>query len=107
MEKNNIGNEPLLFKDLPKEEQKSLRKEFSQTAEAKKESRALIIVVVIFAAIAVAGAIFTIFTEYNFSFTFPIVFVVILPSVISQQKFEKWLAAKKNIIMKKEKSETK
>jgi len=103
MEKNNIGNEPLLFCDLPKEEQKSLRKEFSQTAEAKKDSKALIVVVVIFAAIAVTGAIITIFTDHNFSFTFPVVFLVILPSVIRQQKFEKWLTAEKNITTKREK----
>ena len=101
MEKNNIGNEPILFKELPKEQRKALQKEFNQTAEAKKESRVLIIVAVIFALIAVAGAVATIFTNHDFYFTFPIVFIVILPSVISQQKFEKWLEAEKNIVMKR------
>ena len=103
MEQNNNANEPLLFKELPKEQRKALQKEFNQTADAKKASRALIIVAVIFALIAVAGAVATIFTDHDFYFSFPIVFIVILPSIISQQKFEKWLEAEKNIVMKRKK----
>ena len=32
---NNPGIEPLVFKELPKEQQKALLKEFSETPEAK------------------------------------------------------------------------
>ena len=95
-------NEPLFYNELPKEKRKELQKEFSKTAEAKKTSRVLIIVVSIFAAIMIAGAIIGVVTgNEGYFVTFPIFLVCILPAVISQQKFEKWLMEEQNTFMKK------
>ena len=95
-------NEPLLFKELPKEEQKALQKEFSKTAESKKMSRIFIMIAVIFAVLVIASAIIGIYTDHKgFFATFPTFFICIWPAVISQQKFEKWLETEKNIVMKR------
>jgi len=52
---NSAGNEPLLFKELPKEQRKALPKEYFKTAEAKKMNRTFIIVAVIFAVEVACG----------------------------------------------------
>ena len=103
MEESITNNqEPLVFKNLPKEQRKALQKEFSQTAEAKKMNRALIFVAIIFGAVVIAGAIIGLLTDHEgFFATFPTVLICILPAVISQNKFEKWLKAEKNIAMKR------
>jgi len=98
------NNETLLFKELPKEQRKALQKEFSETAESKKMNRVLIIVAVIFAVLVIASAIIGIYTNHEgFFVTFPTFFICVWPAMISQQKFEKWLAAEKNIVMKRKK----
>ena len=100
----NIGDEPLLFKELPRERRKALQKEYFKTAEAKKLNRTLTIIAVIFAVVVIAGAVAAIITRHDAFFgTFPTVFICILPAIISQQKFEKWLATEKNIVMKRTK----
>ena len=105
MSEINAGNnEPLVFNELPKEQRKALQKEFSQTAESKKMSRIFIIVAVIFAALVITSAIIGIYTDHDgFFTTFPTFFICIWPAVISRQKFEKWLEAEKNIVMKRNK----
>ena len=89
---NNTGNEPLLFKELPKEQRKALQKEYFKTAEAKKMNRTFIIVAVIFAVVVIAGAVIAVITKHDSFFgTFPTFLICIWPAIISQQKFEKWL----------------
>jgi len=98
------NQEPLIFKELPKEQRKALQKEFAQTAESKKTSRVLIAIAVIFAVVVIAGAIIGLRTGHDgYYVTFPSFFICVWPAIISQQKFEKWLAAEKNIVMKKKK----
>ena len=98
------NNETLLFKELPKEQRKALQKEFSETAESKKMNRVLIIVAVIFAVLVIVSAIIGLYTNHEgFFVTFPTFFICVWPAMISQQKFEKWLAAEKNIVMKRKK----
>lgn len=78
------------------------------TAESKKINRTLIIVVVIFAALVIAGAVIGIMTDHEGFFAVsPTFFICIWPAIISQQKFEKWLAEEKNIVMKREKKRAK
>jgi len=104
MKENNISNEPLLFKELPKEQRKALQKEYFKTAAAKKMNRTFIIVAVILAVVVIAGAIIGVLTGHEAFFgTFPTFLIVIYPAIISQNKFEKWLAAEKNIVMKRKK----
>ena len=101
---DNPGNEPLVFKELPKEQRKALQKEYSKTDEAKKINRALIIVAVIFAVVVIAIAVISIVTkDGSFSVAYPSFLICILPAVMQQQKFEKWLEAEKNIIVRKKK----
>ena len=102
MNDSNANNEALIFKELPKEQRKALRKEFSKTAEWKKTNTTLTIVAVIIGAIVIVGAIIGMVTEHKGFFgTFPTFFFCIWPAMISQQKFEKWLAAEKNIAIKR------
>jgi len=101
---DNPGNEPLVFKELPKEQQKALHKEYAKTDEAKKMKRLFITLAVIFAAVVIAIAVISIVTKNgSFSVAYPTFLVCIWPAVIQQQKFEKWLAAEKNIIVRKKK----
>ena len=101
---NNAGDELLFYKELPKEKRKALRKEYFKTSEAKKMNRTFIIVAVIFAVVVIAGAVIAAITKRDsFYGTFPIYLLCVWPAVISQQKFEKWLAAEKNIAMKRKK----
>ena len=98
------SNEPLVFNELPKEQRKALQKEFAQTAEWKKTNRTLIIVAVIVGAVMIAGAIIGVKTGHEgFFATFPTFFICIWPAIISQQKFEKWLADEKGIVTKRKK----
>ena len=101
---NNPGIEPLIFKELPKEQQKALQKEFSELPEAKKLKRLFITIAIIFTAVVIAIAVITIVTKnYSTSVAYPTFLICVFPALIRQQKFEKWLAAEKNIIMKKPK----
>ena len=98
-------SEPLIFRELPKEQRKALQKEYFGTAEAKKMNKQFIIIAVIFAALVITGAIIGILTNHeSFFATFPTFFICIWPAIISQQKFEKWLEAEKNIVMKRKKN---
>ena len=104
MENIHTNNEPLIFKELPKEQRKALQKEYAQTAEAKKLNRIFIIVAVLFAAIVIAGAVYSLLTDHDYPFaTFPTFIICIFPAVISQNKFEKWLLDEKTILVKREK----
>ena len=100
MSESNADNNPSVFKELPKEQRKALQKEYYATAEAKKMNKTLIIVAVIFGAIVIAGTIIGLL-ESNESYfaTFPTVIICIIPAVVSQNKFEKWLISEKNIAM--------
>jgi len=99
METTHANSEPLVFKELPKEQRKALQKEFSQTTAAKKGNKALIIIAVVFAAAALTGTILGLVTGHeSYLSAFPAFFLCIIPSVVHQQRFEKWLKEEKNII---------
>ncbi|MCL2867796.1 MAG: hypothetical protein FWF47_08585 [Clostridia bacterium] len=99
METTHANSEPLVFKELPKEQRKALQKEFSKTTAAKKGNKTLIIIAILFAAIALTGAVLGLVTGHESSLaTFPAFFLCIIPSVVHQQRFEKWLKEEKNII---------
>lgn len=104
MEEYSANNEPLIFRELPKEQRKELQKEFFKTPEAKKMNKTFIIVAVIFAVVIIAAAIIGILTGRDgFFTTFPTFLICIWPAILSQQKFEKWLANEKGVIMKRPK----
>ena len=97
-----LNNEQLIFKELTKEKRKALQKEYSQTTEAKKVNKTLTIAAIIIGAIVIASAIIGLLTSHqSFFTTFPAGIICILPAIISQNKFEKWLASEKNIGMKR------
>ena len=99
---NGNGNSPLVYKELSKEQKKALQKEFGKTDESKKMGRIILIVAIIFAVVVIAGAVIGVKTGHGeFFATFPTFFICVLPAAISQQKFEKWLAKEKNIVMKR------
>ena len=102
MNEINVNNEPLIFKELPKEQRKALQKEYSKTAESKKMNKTLTIVAVITGAIVITSAIIGLLTKHeSFFVTFPVFFFCIYPAVINQNNFEKWLTSEKNIVMKR------
>ena len=105
MNDNNVNNEALIFKELPKEQRKALQKEYHSTAEAKKSEKKLIIIAIIFAIIAITSAIISILTEHPAltATSPPAIFFCVLPAIVSQQRFEKWLEAEKGILMKRKK----
>jgi len=104
MEETQTTSAPLVYSELSKEQKRDLQKEYSKTPEAKKTNRWFIALVVLFAAVFIAGAVTGFASENEAIFTtIPVVFICILPATISQGKYEKWLAAEKNIIMKREK----
>ena len=101
---NEINSNPLLFKELPKEQRKALQKEYSATTEAKKINKTLMVVAVVIGAIVSASAVIGLLTNHQSFFApFPAVLFCIWPAIISQNKFEKWLATEKNIEMKQKK----
>jgi len=101
MSGTNGNSNPLFFKELPKEQRKALQKEYYATAEAKKMNKTLTIVAVIIGVIVIASAIIGLWTGHQSFFApFPAVIICIWPAIISQNKFEKWLASEKNIVMK-------
>jgi len=102
MEEFDANSSPLVYKELSKEQKKALQKEFNKTDESKKMGRILIIVAAIFGAIMIIGAVIGVMTGNDgYYVTFPTFFIILLPAAISQQKFEKWLAKEKNIVMKR------
>ena len=97
----NVSSEPAVFKELPKEQQRALRKEFDKTTKA---GRNMIIYVVVMAAVLIAVAVCGLLAE-NWVFTggaFPMGFFVVLIAV-NEDKFAKWLEAEKNIVLKRKK----
>ena len=101
MSEINADNNPSVFKELPKEQRKALQKEFYATAEAKKMNKTLTTVAIIIGVIIIASAIIGLLTNHqSFFATFPTATICIWPAIISQNKFEKWLASEKNIVMK-------
>jgi len=104
MTDSNFNSEPAIFKELPKEQQKALRKEFDATTKA---GRNLIIVSVIFALAMLAFAFGGIFSEdwIIFGCIFPACFFTVFVATY-EEKFSKWLKSEKNIIMKKKKVKT-
>ena len=104
MSEINGNSNPLVFKELPKDQRKVLQKEYYATVEAKKMNKTLTIVAVIIGVIVIASAIIGLLTSHqSFFATFPTVIICILPAIISQNKFEKWLTSEKNIVMKQKK----
>ena len=102
MSDSNFNSEPLLFKELPKEQQKALRQEYSKISKA---GRNLIIASIIMGAAMIILAIIGLYTE-DWIITggvFPACMIPIF-AASNEEKFAKWLKAEKNIIMKKEKS---
>ena len=104
MTDSNFNLEPLVFKELPKEQQKALRKEFS---ESTKSGRTLILVSFITGAVMIAFAVIGLFTDHRV-FTGAVFPVWIVPVFIAlnEDKLAKWLKAEKNIIMKREKQKS-
>jgi len=101
MSEINGNSNPLVFKALPKDQRKALQKEYYATSEAKKMSKTLTIVAVVIGVIVIASAIIGLLTRHQSFFApFPSVIICIWPAIISQNKFEKWLASEKNIVMK-------
>ena len=104
MSEINGSNKPLIFKELPKEQRKALQKEYYATAEAEKMTKTLTIVAVIIGVIVIASTIIGLLTSHQSFFApFPAVIICILPAIISQNKFEKWLTSEKNVVMKQKK----
>ena len=98
---NVCGNEPVLFKELPKEEQKALRKEFAGTTKADKK---LIIFAVVMGIVTITIAICGLVVE-NWILSgsiFPGGTIVILVAM-NEERFVKWLEAEKNIVTKRKK----
>ena len=96
---SNFNSESLVFKELPKEQQHALRKEFtSQTKWGKK----LLIVFIVISLIAIAIAINNFFTSYRIflSGVFPICYFPIFVA-LNEEAFVKWLKSEKNIVIKK------
>ncbi|MCL2434035.1 MAG: hypothetical protein FWD16_05900 [Clostridia bacterium] len=93
--------EPTIFKELPKEQQKELRKEFDKTTNA---GRNLIIASVIMGAVLVIIAVIGVLTDHVvFSGApFPVFFFPVFIA-LNEDKFAKWLEKEKNIIMKRKK----
>ena len=103
-EMSEISNEPLLFRELPKEQRKALQKEYSQNEESKKQDKALVFCAIIYAVVIIVLAIIS-FTAHNdtYYFSAPTFFIILFPAVARQSSFEKWLSAEKNIVTKRKK----
>ena len=101
MNDSNFNSEPSVFKELPKEQQKELRKEFS---EMTKADRNIIIVSIIVAAVMVTCAIIGIFSDHLVfgGVIFP-AWIVPVMVASNEDKFAKWLKTEKNIAMKRKK----
>jgi len=113
-ENNNAAQEriqdPIVYRELTKEQRKTLSKEYSKTPEAKKLKAVLLIMVSVFAVLVIGFAIMSIFFVHEMYIGMPFpVFFCIFPAIISQNKYENWLKTQKNIIMKrpKQKPDTK
>ena len=88
-------NKPIIFKELPKEQQKVLRKEF---AKSTKADRNLIIVSIVIGVVIIACSVIALFSDHRvFTGTiFPIwIFPVFI--AINEDKFTKWLKTEKDI----------
>ena len=104
MSESNGSGHPSIFKELPKEQRKALQKEYDATAEAKKMDKTLTIISVIIGVVVIASAVIGLLTKHqSFFVPFPAILICILPVVVRQNKFEKWLMAEKNIVMKQKK----
>jgi len=102
MEEKQTNGAPLMFRELPKEQRKALQKEFNQTPEAKKMNRRMTIVAIFFGILVIAWAIIVLLPDHESSYrTFPVFLICLWPSIITQNRFEKWLEAEKNIYMRR------
>ena len=101
MTDSNFNPEPLLFKELPKEQQKELRKEFDKTS---KTNKTLIVVTIVMAIVLIASAVLGLFTDHRlFGGTIFPAWIIPIFIVLNEDKFAKWLEAEKNITMKRKK----
>ncbi|MDR2687197.1 MAG: hypothetical protein LBB75_05545 [Oscillospiraceae bacterium] len=103
---SNSDAEPLVFKELPKEQQKALDKEFSEFFKTTKAARNLIIFAVIWAALLITIAIVVVVHNRNSIGTYTPAFIApYLPIFLAhrQGKFAQWLKDEKNIVMKRDK----
>ena len=91
-----FNSEPLVYKDLPKEQQKALRKEFSLISNS---GRNIIIISIIFAIVLIVLAISGFFVE-NWIFSGILFPACILPVFVAmdEEKFAKWLKNEKNML---------
>ena len=99
----NVENRPLIFSKLPKEHKKALQNEYSTTAVAKKMSKVLTISALTYLLIGIVSAILGFLTSHFIFFLIPcpaVIFFIVLPSILSQNKFSNWLISEKNIAMK-------
>ena len=104
MSDSNFNSEQVLFKELPKEQQKVLRQEYSKISKA---GRNLIIATVIMAVVMIGIAILGVLTDHKvFSGVIIPVWIVPIFAASNEEKFAKWLEAEKNIIMKRKKGNT-
>ena len=105
MTDTNFNAEPLVFKELPKEQQKALRDEYSKISKA---GRNLIIATVIMAAAMIGIAILGVLTDHKvFSGVMIPVWIIPIFAASNEDKFAKWLEAEKNIIYQRKKEKTK
>ncbi|MCL2163008.1 MAG: hypothetical protein FWH55_01160 [Oscillospiraceae bacterium] len=98
MTDSSFDSKPSVFKELPKEQQKALRQEFSKISKAGRD---LIIATVIMAAAMIILAIISIYTEdwVISGGVFPACMIPIF-AASREDRFAKWLKAEKNIVMK-------
>jgi len=103
MEEFQTNKKPEMFNKLTREQKFSLRVEFNKTAEVKKMNKMVGITAAICAVVAIMGVIIGIITNQLFNFivfTLGVICLINIWSVMRiNNKFKKWLANEKNIIM--------
>ena len=101
--------EPTIFKTLPKDERKALRKEFNKTETAKSLSIGIIIGAIVLAMAMIGSSIVAAVTDAsnNMYYLNTIFILMIIPYIVMEDAFFKWLKKEKNIVrkIKKPKSE--
>ena len=92
-------NNPIIYENLPKEEQKALRKSFDKKGGSTK---VVIIATIIMAASFAVGVFIGLLSDSNRGFFFATPFPVLLVVIFSQneEKFNKWLEGEKGIMRK-------
>jgi len=89
-------NTLIIFKNLPREEQKALRKQFGKQPNGGK---AHIIVAIVIAAMLVAVTALAIISNYMVEFNSAsiAIFLVLLLIALRERRFSKWLEKEKGI----------